>query len=1033
MGFRLRHILRPVLALVLGLGSLWAQVPESAGRLSWREYGYDDGLQNPSIFAICQDQRGFIWVGTDEGLHRFDGKSLQVFLRPEGLPSSVIQALQAGPDGGLWVGTYRGLARREGNRFIAVGVELPDLAKSITALATGAGGSLHVGTLKGPYRQVSGDRFEAMASWPGGSVSALATLPGTGGPCVASWDGRRARVFRAVGASWQELAGTAGFGQARLDGLAVDGTGTLWARSLGALWCFRQGAFAPAPFPVKRTQQTATLHVDGQGRLWVPGVSELLSLDQGKVLRMGMNEGWPGRVSVAMLLDREGSLWAGGEGLRQVKGRRFWRSYGPEDGLQNPYVWSLSRDPKGTLWAGTDRGLARLGPGGWQMMRGTEDTQVRSWVLGPDGAFYLTGSPWIRRWDPATGQSVKFGPEQGVRADGRIFRLRFDRAGTLWVATDSGGLLRGRGQGNHWTFVPEPLPGGTPKESIMDLHEDGDGRLWAPGDQGLALREGGRWRRFTRSDGLRADAVACARALRNGDLLVAYDKELGMARARYEQGQLRILRHFDGEIDPTRTLFFMGEDAGGNLWAGTQAGVHRVSAAGTVELFTYRDGLISDSTNNMAFHADPNGDVWIGTVGGIARFDAKAYGGVPRPPSLETYAYTLGSDPFYGAPSGPLAVPFRNNTFEARFAALSILHEDDLRLEVRLEGLEKEWHAARGRSERYAGLAAGDYAFQVRSPVGGGTWAHSVPIRFRVLPPWWGSWTFRALVVLGLVGLAFAYTRWRVRKLKFRNALLEARVRERTQALDASERRAWEAYARLQDMDRQKNQFLGIVAHDLRNPLNGIVLAAQLLEEEQDQARLKTTARKIAKQGLDMSELISRFLDRAVLESGQVNPQFEPLSLARLAREILELHQTQAREKDILLSFDPGGVTPDVEADETFTKAILDNLVSNAIKFSPPGTRALVQLRAGEGHLRLSVADQGPGFTLEDQQRLFSRFAKLSAAPTAGEASTGLGLSIVKHMADAMGCQISVDTQPGLGATFHVDFPLLRSGSRTDG
>ena len=214
MGFRLRHIIRPLLALVLGLGSLWAQVPEPSGRLGWREYGYDDGLQNLAVFAIAQDHPGFIWVGTDEGLHRFDGKSFQVFRRPEGLPSSVIQALQASPDGGLWVGTYRGLARREGNRFVAVGTELPDLVKSITVLAMAAGGSLYVGTPKGPYRQVSGDYFEVMAAWPGGAVSAMTTQPGAGGLCVASWDGNQARVYRSVGATWQELPGAAGFGLA---------------------------------------------------------------------------------------------------------------------------------------------------------------------------------------------------------------------------------------------------------------------------------------------------------------------------------------------------------------------------------------------------------------------------------------------------------------------------------------------------------------------------------------------------------------------------------------------------------------------------------------------------------------------------------------------------------------------------------------------------------------------------------------------------------------------------------------------------
>jgi signal transduction histidine kinase len=283
--------------------------------------------------------------------------------------------------------------------------------------------------------------------------------------------------------------------------------------------------------------------------------------------------------------------------------------------------------------------------------------------------------------------------------------------------------------------------------------------------------------------------------------------------------------------------------------------------------------------------------------------------------------------------------------------------------------------------------------------------------------------------LLVLAGATFAYTRWRTRKLVIMNALLEDRVRERTKALDASEGRAWDAYARLKEMDTQKNQFLGIVAHDLRSPLNGIVLAAQLLEGEQDHTRLDAIARRIAKQGLDMSGLIGRFLDRAVLEAGQVELNLTDFSLEAVAREILSLHKIRALEKGIALNFDPGETLPDVRADERFTKAILDNLVSNALKYSPSGTRTTVRLRVKETHVRLSVEDQGPGLTLEDQVRLFGRFAKLSAYPTGGESSTGLGLSIVKHMADAMGCEISVDTQPGQGATFHVDFPLTRSGT----
>ena len=1021
----LRGIVRLVLALGLGLFMLAGTEP--LGRMAWREFGQEQGLRNLSVWAICQDQQGFIWVGTEDGLHRYDGNRFEVFGRREGLPSSQILTLQVNPSGGIWVGTYRGLARWNGGRFVAVGAEVPALTSPIYTLALGPEDALYVGTPQGLARQVRGDQFEMVASWPGGAVTALAKAA-EGGLWVASWDGSRARVQREEASGWQEVRGTPGFGSERLDALAVDGMGALWARSLRALWFCRNSVFQPPGFAVKAARQRAALHTDGRGRLWVPSDTELLSLERGTSFREGAKEGWPNRVVRVAFSDREGSLWVGGEGLRRVKGRGLWRSYSTAEGLASNYVWCLWRNPSQILFAGTDRGLARLNPAGWQMIPETADTQVRSIAQGPDGALYLAGSPWILRWDPGTGRTTKFGPECGVRANGRIFRLLFDRQGVLWVATDSGGLLRGRGHGTRWVFSPEPLPGGTPQESIEDLHEDSNGRLWAAGLFGLALREGDQWKRFTSHDGLRRDAVAYARSLRDGDLIVAYFDSVGLARARFENGQFRVLTHFDAQLDSTRLIYLVGEDVRGNLWVGCGRGLDLLAPDNSVEHFTFTDGLVCDNTNNMAFLADPNGDVWVGTTDGIGRLDASRYGGPPPPVLLEVLSFSLGPELFQAIPVKRLEVPFKNNTFEARFAPLSFIHEETIRLEVRLEGLEQEWHSARGYSERYPGLAAGAYAFQVRSRMGSGPWTITPSIRFFVQPPWWGSWLFRAIAALSLAGATLGYIRWRVNRLKVINSALEAKVRERTLALDASEKRAWEAYSQLQILDEQKNQFFGIVAHDLRNPLNGIVLAANLLEEEDDPQKVGATARMIARQGNEMAELIGRFLDTAALETGSVQPEPCAFPLEALAKEVIDLHRPHANEKSIEVHFDAGEGILAVWADQKFTKGILDNLISNAIKYAPCDTQVWVRLEAAADRVKLSVQDQGPGLTVADQAKLFHRFAKLSAIPTAGEKSTGLGLSIVKHLADAMNCRIWVESQPGHGALFLVDFPTASRG-----
>lgn len=1020
-GAMLRFLL--VLVLLGMAGGLWGGGGEPLGRMSWREYGTDQGLRNLSVWALCQDRRGFLWVGTEDGLHRFDGSRFEVFYRRDGLPSSQVLTLQENPDGGIWVGTYRGLARWAGNGFVPVGKELPALAQPIQALGLGPNGALCVGTAGGLFRQVQGDQFEAVPGWPGGAVTAIASLPERDGLCAASWNGSRAQVLVGGRGTWRSLSGPPAFGRERLDALAVDGKGTLWARSLGALWQLRNGRFERAAAAPKPTRQRAALHADGRGRLWIPGEEELLSSDPEGYLREGAREGWPRRLVRAAYVDREGSLWVGGEGLRRAKGRGLWRTYGREEGLKSPYVWSIWRDRNQALFAGTEQGLARLGPERWQMIPGTEGTQVRSIVQGPEGALYLSGSPWILRWDPVTGRIKKLGPEAGVKANGRIFRLLFDRQGTLWVATDSGGLLRGKGQGEQWAFVPEPLPGGSPQESIEDLHEDANGRLWVSGLHGLALREGGTWRRFTQKDGLRREGVAFTRTLKNGDLLVAYFDSVGLARARYEQGRFRVVEHFDQLLDPTRLIYLIGEDARGNLWVGCGRGVDLVTPAGRTEHFTVADGLAFDNTNNMAFLAEPNGDVWIGTTEGLSRFDASVYEGPPRPPLLEVISFTLGQERFHGVPAKAMVVPAQGNTFEVFFANLSFIHEQDSRLEVRLAGLEKDWHLARGLSERYAGLAAGNYVFQARSRIGSGAWTLTPPLAFQVLPPWWASWPFLILWTLGGLGLVLGFLRWRLSHLRALNTALEVKVKERTVALDASEKRAWEAFSRLQTIDEQKNQFLGIVAHDLRSPLNAIVLAAQLLQEEEDLKQVEVTAQKIARQGQEMSALISRFLDVSALESGQVKPELRRFALEPVALEVLDLHRPRAREKDITLTFDPAEAPAFIHADEKFTKAILDNLVSNAVKYSPPGSETRLRIQGNPQTWQISVSDQGPGLNEADQERLFRRFAKLSARPTGGEKSTGLGLSIVKHMVDAMGCRIWVDSAPGQGATFTVEFP----------
>lgn len=228
---------------------------------------------------------------------------------------------------------------------------------------------------------------------------------------------------------------------------------------------------------------------------------------------------------------------------------------------------------------------------------------------------------------------------------------------------------------------------------------------------------------------------------------------------------------------------------------------------------------------------------------------------------------------------------------------------------------------------------------------------------------------------------------------------------------------------RLQAANDQKDAFLGMAAHDLRHPLNGMVLNAQLAQEDQDPEVLQSRLKHIHQEGLSMSHIIGRFLDIASIEAGKLQAECLPFRLDKMVQRQIQRHLPFAEAKKIKLSAELPSEPVGVLGDERLMLEVLDNLVSNAIKFSPCDRQVCLKVKAGDGKSVVRVEDQGPGLTEADKKRLFGRFAKLSARPTAGEKSTGLGLSIVKHMVETMHGQIWVESEPGSGAVFCVALP----------
>ncbi|MET3118614.1 signal transduction histidine kinase [Undibacterium sp. GrIS 1.8] len=249
---------------------------------------------------------------------------------------------------------------------------------------------------------------------------------------------------------------------------------------------------------------------------------------------------------------------------------------------------------------------------------------------------------------------------------------------------------------------------------------------------------------------------------------------------------------------------------------------------------------------------------------------------------------------------------------------------------------------------------------------------------------------------------------------------LEIKVQQRTTELA-------DAVARLQKLDQEKNDFLGIAAHDLKNPLTSVIGMSDLLrrlDQQMPVAQKHDYLQRISNSGQRMMHIITNLLDVNALETGHSRFNLQAVDLAQVLTEVTQRYQDslQAKDLQLVLSVEQPVL---VKADADAVSQIMDNLLSNAIKYSPLSKQIWIHISSENGAGRFMIKDEGPGLSVDDQQHLFEKFSRLSSKPTAGEHSSGLGLSIVKKLSVAMGGDIDCQSAIGEGCCFTVRLPLI--------
>ncbi len=1054
-------------------------VPAAAQRYNFKFYGEDEGLQNLAVQVILQDHAGFLWIGSQNGLFRYDGSRFVSFGKADGLPAGRIDSLHEGADGTLWIGTHLGLAMRlgsalrQGERFEPVALGVARGVAGREAIASDLAGHLYVATERGlavGTKSPKGWTFRLLGALPGHAANEPANavyVDSTG----TAWYGCGRGLCRFKNGQVSEVDEAEGLPPDRWEAILEDLEGNLWVRSERQLAArspatrrFQVRTGSPRGALPPATNTLPTLALDPDGNLLVPTNQGLARQTRVGWEIVGADQGLTTNDISAVEQDREGSIWIGllGSGLARWLGYQEWEGWNERDGLSRESVWAAARDKMGRLWVGTQFGLdygeERDGRLNWRHQPLTENLEIRALAPDADGTLWVGGTPrrdpaaeeqaparthqgGLLHLDPRTGSARTFGPADGLNNDS-VLHILVDRGGRVWAATRAG-LFRSVGQGPVSRFERVVLPGGQPDEGFLMAMEDSRGRVWACGDQGLARYEDGEWTRFTTADGLKDNMVAQVAEDFDGSLWVGYRDAFGLSHLTFT-GDRPNFEHFNsGNALRSDKTLFVGRDARGWLWVGTDHGVDVYDRA-SWRHWGRADGLIWDDTNTNAFLAEPSGAVWIGTSRGLSRFRPRATPIPAVPPPVVFTSVKLGGQEV--DPAMVNAVPYRQNSLQVQLAALTFTQESGVVFRYRLAQSERNWAETRERELNYLKLPPGQYVLEVMARNPQGVWS-SEPARlqFEILTPWFLSWWFRLATVLLFLGLGHLLWKRRTRRLEAERIRLEAAVEERTRELSLEKQKVLEQKARAEQENavvqqqnkeierllaearqasRFKSEFLANMSHEIRTPMNGIlgmtdlVLTSDLTGEQREYLE---TARESAD---SLLRILNDVLDFSKIEAGKLDLNPIAFSLRKYVHQTAKIFAVSAAEKRLELGVNVTEATPDdLVGDPDRLQQVLLNLIGNAVKFtSRGGVLISVDLEKREGRstdVHFAVHDTGIGIPLDKQQIIFESFRQADGSTTRRFGGTGLGLAICSKLVELMGGRIWVESDMGRGSTFH--------------
>ncbi|SEJ02934.1 Signal transduction histidine kinase [Dyadobacter koreensis] len=1016
--------------------------------LIFSRYGSADGLPDNRVRSFLQDSQGFLWIGTMNGLARYDGYSFRKFYKNKNLlPGNWINDLCEDKSGLIWIATREGLGCYDPltESFRSYKHDPKNsttlFSYQVNTVMVDVLQKLWIGTPQGvAVYNLATHHFTTLSSFP--------------------FNQPVRKIIRSEGNFlW----------------IATDAGPIRYNAKTGAYKFYpfqaKPNAYGDRYWSMIESEKNLYLSTGGNGLLRLPYLPDIKEYGTMQTIQAG--GGLKDKQIFDLCRSGDGSFWlATDDGLAHLENPdkpsatlKWYRNNSRNvQSLSNDMVYRLLIDKTQVLWCGTESEISQLDlsllPFRHYTFRSAPMAdQVRSIAAGSDQTIWLgMGKSGLYRHSSANGQTTGYKIKPSLPFWNEHRSLLTNREGKLWAGTLGGAFYQ-----ENQPFIPDILEG----KAVFCMLEDTDGGVYFGTNHGLFYQKtNGKIRSV--SLGLKgADFVRSLHRDHRGYIWVGFDNA-GLGRLDPDSG-LFIRLSATGNNLLGNAIYALAEFPANVIWAGSESGLHQLttdrSGQFLLKTFTEKQGLRHPSVNSIQI--DQNGYLWIGTLKGLQRFD-------PRSGSFRTYLTTpaisynatanlSGRELLIGLSNGflrfnpldlkhvnsppavrltdfrlfnesvgindvsngdtiltrslpytrEITLNYKNNDFTLGFTALHYTNPQGNVFAYQMEGFDAGWINvdAEHRWATYTNLNPGTYYFKVRAANSFGEWnTHPTVLRINILPPPWKTWWAIIIYVLLFNGLLFVVIRY---------LLIQARQRDAL-ALEQSEKQ------QLKTLHKLKVDFYTDISHEFRTPLTLMSGPIEdLMTDPQIQGNTREKVGFLQRNSRKLLELIDELMTFEKLDQGQLRLRIKQQDVSAFVSETAKDFELLAKRKGIGFELKLPSVPVVASFDTKQMQKVLGNLLSNALKFTPPYGLVTVKVKTSGNEdvadgVYIEVQDTGKGMSPEEISQLFERFYQSESS----QGGTGIGLALSKKLVELHGGHISVRSTPNQLTCFEVWLPL---------